>query len=152
MQAIAGDLALAKSPVSDTDLQLYILNHLGEDYRSIISALRVRNSATTMLEFSQILTDHERSLKDSDDGTSTLIPTAHVTQRRSPSSGDTTRRNSPSLLAQRTTSQNGFCGSTGSTSRTPHTGGQGRSSIICNFCNFAGHIFRDCRKLARFLR
>ncbi|CAH9079400.1 unnamed protein product [Cuscuta epithymum] len=151
MQEIAGDLALAKNPVSDTDLQIFILNQLGDDYRSIISALRVRNTPTSMLELSEILTDHERLLKDSEDDGPSFLPTANITQSQ-PSSGSALSdfRKRDHLSGHRSNSgHRPTQSSSGSVSPVPAAG---RSRAVCRFCNFSGHVVKDCRKLARFLR
>ncbi|CAH9088919.1 unnamed protein product [Cuscuta epithymum] len=156
MQAIAGELALAQCPVSDTDLHLSILNQLGDDYRPIISALRVRNTATSMLELSNILTDHERLLKESEEATSTLLATANITQRHTPegfSAAASRPREAPFPGGSRSTYSKGGQRGPLPSHGPPRSGSTtGRSTPICRFCNFAGHVVKDCRKLARFLR
>ncbi|XP_019157460.1 PREDICTED: uncharacterized protein LOC109154032 [Ipomoea nil] len=67
MRAIADDLALAQCPVSDDDLIVYILTQLGEDYNSIISAIRVHEKPMSFGELPEVLTDHERQLKGVDE-------------------------------------------------------------------------------------
>lgn len=42
MRTIADDLALAQSPVTEEDLVIHIFMQLGEEYNSIVAALRVR--------------------------------------------------------------------------------------------------------------
>lgn len=42
MRAIADDLALAQSPVTEEDLVVHIFTQLGDEYNSIVAALRVR--------------------------------------------------------------------------------------------------------------
>ncbi|KAL4386650.1 hypothetical protein GQ457_09G016180 [Hibiscus cannabinus] len=59
------DIALANCHVSNADLLISIVNQLGDDYHPIVITLRVRNTPTTMLELSEILTDHERLLQES---------------------------------------------------------------------------------------
>ncbi|XP_019172464.1 PREDICTED: uncharacterized protein LOC109167849 [Ipomoea nil] len=83
MRAIADDLALAQCPVSDEDLLVYILTQLGEEYNSIISAVRVREKPLSLGELADVLTDYERQLKDADDSRQLLLATANATQRTS---------------------------------------------------------------------
>ncbi|KAI3498877.1 hypothetical protein L1887_34663 [Cichorium endivia] len=41
MRAIADDLALAQSPISEEDLMIHILTQLGDEYNSIAVALKL---------------------------------------------------------------------------------------------------------------
>ncbi|CAH9110967.1 unnamed protein product [Cuscuta europaea] len=50
MYAIAEDVALAQSPISNEDLVISILNGLGPDYSDLTSAIRVRTTALPMVE------------------------------------------------------------------------------------------------------
>lgn len=83
MRSITDDLALAQSLVSDEDLVVYILTQLGEEYNSIISAVRIRENPISLGELGDVLTDHERQLKEADDARHTLVATANVAQRTS---------------------------------------------------------------------
>ncbi|CAH9121857.1 unnamed protein product [Cuscuta epithymum] len=148
MQQIASDLALAKSPVSDADLLISIVNQLGDSYQSIVSALRVRNTPTTMLELSGILEDHERLLHSSEEAAHSLLATAHATVRQpsyvpAPASPRDSQVNGRGHGAYSRSSSRG-----GSSSSRSH----GRQGPICRFCQIPGHVVRECRKLARFLR
>lgn len=62
-RATADELALVGNPVSDDDLVLHILTGLGDDYKSIQDALKVRESSISFGELHDILTDCERNLK-----------------------------------------------------------------------------------------
>ncbi|CAH9057854.1 unnamed protein product, partial [Cuscuta europaea] len=105
-----------------------------------------------MIELSQILTDHERFLQASDEpSASSLIPTANATQRYTPHGSfatDARKRDSTPHGGYR--SRSSQQSSAGSRPSTPNT--SSRASPICRFCNFQGHVVKDCRKLARFLR
>ncbi|CAH9146791.1 unnamed protein product [Cuscuta epithymum] len=153
MQQIASELALAQNPVSDTEFQISILNQSGEDYRPIISAIRIRNTPMSMIELSDILTDHERFLQASEDAVASLIPTANNTQRylsHGSSQSDSRKREISSSNGHRArSSQRSSSTTNGYSSQSSSTG---RSTPICRFCNFPGHVVKDCRKLARFLR
>ncbi|XP_019190776.1 PREDICTED: uncharacterized protein LOC109185249 [Ipomoea nil] len=46
MTSISDDLALAQSPVSEEDLVVHIFTHLGDEYNSIVAALRRRYTDT----------------------------------------------------------------------------------------------------------
>lgn len=62
-RATADELALVGHPVSDDDLVLHILTGLGDDYKSIRDALKVRESCLSFGELHDMLTDCERGLK-----------------------------------------------------------------------------------------
>ncbi|XP_019161404.1 PREDICTED: uncharacterized protein LOC109158039 [Ipomoea nil] len=85
MRAIADDLALAQCPVTDENLVVYVLTQLGDEYNSIISAVRVRETPVSWGELADILTDHERQLKVAVDTRQSLLATANATQRASSS-------------------------------------------------------------------
>ncbi|XP_019164601.1 PREDICTED: uncharacterized protein LOC109160809 [Ipomoea nil] len=53
--------------MSEEDLLVYILTQLGEGYNSIISTVRVREKPLSLGELVDVLTDHERQLKDADE-------------------------------------------------------------------------------------
>ncbi|XP_019183627.1 PREDICTED: uncharacterized protein LOC109178446 [Ipomoea nil] len=143
MRAIADDLALAQCPVSEEDLLVYILTQLGEEYNSIISAIRIREKRLSLGELADVLTDHERQLKDADDSRQ-LLATADATQRTS------SLRNNRQLNFNRNarTNTNNY----GANRLTWQQGGTNRPTVSCKFCNFAGHETKVCRKLARFLK
>ncbi|KAL6538966.1 hypothetical protein OROMI_025292 [Orobanche minor] len=78
MTDIADSLALAGHPVSETDLVSSVITQLGDEYQSVYSALRVRESAITMADLADILQDIERLLTTST-AAPPLIPTAQHT-------------------------------------------------------------------------
>ncbi|XP_019160764.1 PREDICTED: uncharacterized protein LOC109157319 [Ipomoea nil] len=131
MRAIADDLALAQCPVTDEDLVVYVLTQLGEEYNSIISAVRVRETPISWGELVDILTDHERQLKVADDTRQSLLATANATQRTS-SSWNNQQSNYGRKYHNDTANS--------STNRTSwQQWGTHRPTVICKFCNFAGH-------------
>ncbi|XP_019163068.1 PREDICTED: probable LRR receptor-like serine/threonine-protein kinase At3g47570 [Ipomoea nil] len=83
MRSIADELALAQCPVSDEDLVVYVLTQLGEEYNSIMSAVRICEIPISLGELADILTDHERQLKDADDARQSLMASANITQHGS---------------------------------------------------------------------
>ncbi|XP_019197200.1 PREDICTED: uncharacterized protein LOC109191084 [Ipomoea nil] len=83
MRSIADELALAQCPVSDEDLVVYVLTQLGEEYNSIMSAVRIRETPISLGELADIRTDHERQLKEADDARQSLMASANITQRGS---------------------------------------------------------------------
>jgi len=139
MQSIADDLALAQSPISEEDLVVHIIMQLGDEYNPIVSALRVRESAISLSALRDILTDHERLLKDNDAAQQGLIATANFTHRQQ-SHG----RSSPGSFARR-----------GNNSARRGRGaayGNNMRQLVCKFCDIPGYETRHCRKLVRFLR
>ncbi|XP_019197199.1 PREDICTED: uncharacterized protein LOC109191079 [Ipomoea nil] len=143
MRAIADDLALAQSPVTEEDLVVHIFTQLGDEYNYIVTALRVRTDTVSYGEFHDVLTDYERILRDNETVAQVHMPTANATQRRF---------NSPHG-AQSQNNRRGRGGSTmsnGQQYQTKNTGN--RSATFCNYCEYPGHDTKFCRKLAKFLR
>ncbi|XP_019177747.1 PREDICTED: uncharacterized protein LOC109172952 [Ipomoea nil] len=81
MRSIADDLALAQCPISDEDMVVYILTQLGDEYSSIVSAVRIRDKPISLGELADALTDHERQLAEVDDARQSLLATANAYQR-----------------------------------------------------------------------
>ncbi|XP_019167693.1 PREDICTED: uncharacterized protein LOC109163407 [Ipomoea nil] len=144
MRAIADDLALAQCPVTDEDLIVYVLTQLGEEYNSIISAVRVRETPISWGELADILTDHERQLKVADDTRQSLLAIANATQWTSSS-----RNNQQSNYGRK---YHNNTASSGPNRMSWQQWGTNRPTVICKFCNLAGHESKVRRKLARFLR
>ncbi|XP_019189255.1 PREDICTED: uncharacterized protein LOC109183646 [Ipomoea nil] len=142
MRAITDDLALAQCLVSDEDLTFYVLTQLGEDYNSITSAIRVREKPLSFGELADVLTDHERQLKNADALRQSFLTTANVTQRTS----SPLQRNHQSNTNRRARNNNNHYGS------NRQQGEHNRSGIVCKFCYLTGHETRVCHKLARFLK
>ncbi|KAJ8425443.1 hypothetical protein Cgig2_032243 [Carnegiea gigantea] len=132
MRSIANELALIQNPVSEEDLVVHVLNQVGDDYDSIASAALLRPTAISFNELGDILTDHERKLKSSDEAKSTIIATANYTQSRSISKSHVPHRDS----------RRGRHNGSGDTRSD-------RPQSACHFCNIPGHDVKDCRKLAR---
>ena len=63
MRSIADELALAQAPVADDDLIIFILNGLGMEFREISTAIRARESAISLEELHDKLTDFESVIK-----------------------------------------------------------------------------------------
>ncbi|XP_019149860.1 PREDICTED: uncharacterized protein LOC109146662 [Ipomoea nil] len=66
MRAIADDLALAQSPISE---EYHIFTQLGDEFNSIVAALRVRTEVISYGELPDVFTDYERLLKDNEAAT-----------------------------------------------------------------------------------
>ncbi|GFP89753.1 hypothetical protein PHJA_001119100 [Phtheirospermum japonicum] len=81
MRAIADDLALAQSPISEEDLVVHVITQLGDEFNSIVAALRVRETPIAFSELSNILTDFERMMKENEAVHQSLLATANVTQK-----------------------------------------------------------------------
>ncbi|XP_019182043.1 PREDICTED: uncharacterized protein LOC109177188 [Ipomoea nil] len=149
MRKISDALAAAQSPVSENDLITYVLNQLGDDYGSIVPAIRVQKSGLTYGDLNNILSDHERALKQFEEQRQSLLVAANVTQKHNSST-----YNRDAMQNNRDTSQNRGQGNyrykRGNGNRS-NNGGY-RQNLICCFCNFQGHETKFCRKLARFLR
>ncbi|XP_019173830.1 PREDICTED: uncharacterized protein LOC109169404 [Ipomoea nil] len=88
MRAIADDLALAQSPVSEEDLVVHIFTQLGDEYNPIVSALRVRTETISFSELHDVLTDFEGLMKDNEAASHIHMLVANATQRRYNGSAD----------------------------------------------------------------
>ncbi|KAJ0545685.1 putative RNA-directed DNA polymerase [Helianthus annuus] len=146
MKSIADELALVQHPVKDEDLMVHILCQLGEEYKNVAQSLRLLNSKLTFPELFEKLVDIERELHQTTVA-SPLMATANFTQRHT--------RNGSRSASDRRNMQGNFNNkpfrnqwSNGSNSGNRDT----RTNVYCQYCNFAGHEAKDCRKLARFLR
>ncbi|XP_019199624.1 PREDICTED: uncharacterized protein LOC109193237 [Ipomoea nil] len=145
MRSIADELALAQCPVSDEDIVVYVLTQLGDEYKSIMSVVRIRETPISLGELADILTDHERQLKEADDAHQSLMTSANITQRGSFGS----RNQQPASIRRFRNNNNN-----GTANNRPNSpqGRTNRMGVVCKFCNFAGNETRVCRKLARFLK
>ncbi|VFQ66546.1 unnamed protein product [Cuscuta campestris] len=144
MRSIANELALIQNPISEQDLVVHVLNQVGDEYDAIASAALLRPTSIAFTELGDILKDHERKLKTSDDAKSTLVATANYTQHRTSGRSSPVRRDAPSA-------------SSSHYRRGRQAGGGGarftrQQSTNCHFCDIPGHDVKECRKLTRFLR
>ncbi|VFQ94302.1 unnamed protein product [Cuscuta campestris] len=147
MTEIAGELALADSPVSDEDLAVHIMSQLGDEYSTIYQSLRGRNDCVSIEELTTILEDYERHLREHASATADLVPTANHTQRaRSDRHGDRGDRGGMFNRA------GGFGQSRGGHHARGSSLGGNRGGLYCRFCDLPSHDTRFCRKLQRFLR
>ena len=82
MRSIADNLALAQSPVSEEDLMVHILSQLGDDYRTIAAAIKVRENPISYSELFDKLTDYERALTDTPSTLESIPTTVNYTARQ----------------------------------------------------------------------
>ncbi|KAJ0881784.1 hypothetical protein HanRHA438_Chr10g0477941 [Helianthus annuus] len=82
MKSIADDLALAQKPVDEDDLIVHIIAHLGDDYKPVTAAVKMRDTSISFSDLFEKLVDHERSLQEAQPATP-LLTTVNNTQRRS---------------------------------------------------------------------
>ncbi|RAL42831.1 hypothetical protein DM860_009338 [Cuscuta australis] len=147
MTEIAGELALADSPVSDEDLAVHIMSQLGDEYSTIYQSLRGHNDCVSIEELTAILEDCERHLREHASATADLVPTANHTQRaRSDRHGDRGDRGGVFHWA------GGFGQSRGGHHVCGSSLGGNRGGRYCRFCDLASHDTWFFRKLQRFLR
>ncbi|VFQ94841.1 unnamed protein product [Cuscuta campestris] len=143
MTEIAGELALAYSPVSDEDLAVHIMSQLGDEYSTIYQSLRGRNDCVSIEELTTILEDCERHLHERHSATADLVPTANHAQRARSDRGD--RGGAPHRAGGFGQTRGGHHGR-----GSPPSGNRG--GRYCRFCDLASHDTRFCRKLQRFLK
>ena len=156
MRSIADDLALAQSPVTDEDLMIHIINQLGDDFKTVVAAIKVQENPITYSELYDKLVDFERLLKE------TTIPpfdvvTANYTHTSRNGSTPLNRSMYPLTSNPRSHhgSRQGSRNSRPQWSKSPnsYTGNRNtRSNSHCQFCSIDGHDTKECRKLSRFLR
>ncbi|KAD4585815.1 hypothetical protein E3N88_23416 [Mikania micrantha] len=147
MKSIADALALVQNPVTDEDLMVHILCQLGDDFKTIATSLRLLESKITFPELFEKLLDYERELSHMVVPPQPTMTTANYTQRQ-------TRSNFRHAPDHRITHRNSNTKATRPQWSTNSNGGtrENRSNLYCQYCHFAGHEAKECRKLARFLR
>nr|KAJ0205138.1 hypothetical protein LSAT_V11C500274710 [Lactuca sativa] len=145
MRAIADDLALGQSPITEEDLLVHILSQLGDECGTIVAAIKVRETPLSYSELFDKLSDFERALKVHTASSDPVITTVDYTSRQSnrsqrgPNNCFSNQQSSPTKRNQ--------WSSLGSGGSRPN-----KNNLFCQFCNFPGHMTRDCRKLSRLLR
>ncbi|GJX20824.1 putative RNA-directed DNA polymerase [Tanacetum coccineum] len=148
MKSIADELALVQNLVKDEDLMVHILCQLGDEFKNVAQSLRLLDSKITFPELFEKLVDFERELQQTTVNPP-LMATANFTQKQS-------RNNTRSAPDRRNMQSN----SNPRPSRNQWSNGPNfnngnrdtRTNTYCQFCNFAGHEAKECRKLARLLR
>lgn len=149
MKSIADDPALAQSDTTDEDLTMKILSNLGDDYKSIIAVIKIRETPMSYPELFDKLVDYERSLKEAE--TAPAIATVNYTQRHPASRTQTRSFNDP-----RFSRSNNMQPKPNRSQWSPNyqSGGTrtNRNPTYCHYCNIPGHETKDCRKLAQFLK
>lgn len=153
MQSISDALALAQSPIDEEELQVHILNQLGDEFNPIVAAIRVRETPLSFPELFDMLVDYEQQLQEKAPVPTPVIATAHYTHRQSGrhsrSTADSASRSSRSGPSGQPRSNRGNW----SNNNTQYGGNRSsRSTTFCQFCSIPGHDTRDCRKLSRFLK
>lgn len=81
MRAIADELALTQNPICDEDLIVHIIAQLGDEYKPIVAAIKVRESAISFNDLFEKLTDFEREFKEKEQAAIPAIATVNYTQR-----------------------------------------------------------------------
>ncbi|GFP97350.1 retrovirus-related pol polyprotein from transposon tnt 1-94 [Phtheirospermum japonicum] len=151
MRAIADDLALAQSPISEEDLVVHVITQLGDEFNSIVAALRVHETPIAFSELSNILTDFERMMKENDAVHQSLLATANVTQKHTFKHQNSDRQfHTPGDQGWSSNFRRPRGGQSNNYNR--HASNGNRSGHVCQYCNYPGHQVRTCRKLARFLK
>ncbi|KAL8093834.1 hypothetical protein AgCh_035639 [Apium graveolens] len=79
IKATADELSRVGQSISDDDLVLHTLAGLGDDYKELAAAIKVRESPMSFAEIHEKIIDHERSLKKTT--TEPTIVTANYVQR-----------------------------------------------------------------------
>ncbi|KAD6454563.1 hypothetical protein E3N88_09269 [Mikania micrantha] len=80
MKSIADELALAQKPVDEDDLVIHIITHLGDDYKQVTTAVKMRDTPVTFSDLFEKLVDHERTRLET--RTSIPLTTVNITQKQ----------------------------------------------------------------------
>nr|GEX74705.1 hypothetical protein [Tanacetum cinerariifolium] len=148
MKSIADKLALVQNPMKDEDLMVHILCQLGDEFKNVAQSLRLLDLKITFPELFEKLVDFEKELQQTIVNPP-LMATANFTQKQS--------RNNTRSAPDRRNMQINF---NPRPSRNQWSNGHNfnngnrdtRTNTYRQYCNFAGHEAKECRKLARFLR
>lgn len=139
---------------------VHILSQLGDDYSTIVAAIKVRDTSLSYSELFDRLTDFERALKETSLSSDSIPAIVNYTSRNSGFQNKSNNNNnsgshnnyynrnnrSPPSYQSRGAPQSQWNNHNTSGTRS------NRSNKFCHFCNIPGHTTKDCRKLARFLR
>ncbi|KAD3066422.1 hypothetical protein E3N88_34302 [Mikania micrantha] len=155
MKAIADELALAQKPVDEDDLIVHIITHLGDDYKQVTAAVKMRDTPITFSDLFEKLVDHERTLLEAKPVIT--LTTVNNTQRQGPrfsysrSQSDGRHYSEPrsSYRTHNFGPRSGRPQQNNSSSLGYRTN---KHHLFCHFCNIAGHDTKECRKLTRFLQ
>ncbi|GJV96906.1 retrovirus-related pol polyprotein from transposon RE1 [Tanacetum coccineum] len=147
MRSIAYELALTQNPISEEDLVVHIITQLGDEYNSIVAAIKVHESPITYAELFEKLTDFERMIKEKDSASLPVIPTINATHRQN-SKAPQFQKSFQAYNSNDQKSRGGY----GDRSYRPWQSQNGIRSYLadlsCQFCEITGHATSDCRKLA----
>jgi gag-polypeptide of LTR copia-type len=165
IQSIADQLRSIGTNVSDHDLVLYTLQGLGSEYESFVTALSMRSTYPSMIEFSALLLAHEARLLTNlrSASTTSVHLTTNTTKSNSPSINSTayyTTLTPQSLAQYQPNSNSNYHG--GGRGHSNYRGrGRGRynyqystqysgqnsftqTQALCHICNKKGHGALDC--------
>ncbi|KAL4566494.1 hypothetical protein LXL04_030610 [Taraxacum kok-saghyz] len=82
MRTIDDELALAQSPVTEEDLLVHILSQLGDEFGTIVAAIKVHETPLSYSELFEKLADFERALKEQAVPSEPMLTTANYTARQ----------------------------------------------------------------------
>ncbi|KAJ0533609.1 putative RNA-directed DNA polymerase [Helianthus annuus] len=80
MKAIADELPFAQKPVDDDDLIVHVITDLGDDYKQVTAAVKIRDNPISFSDLFEKLVDHERTMLE--EKPPALISTVNRTQRQ----------------------------------------------------------------------
>ena len=154
IRSTADELALAGHPISDDDLVLHVLAGLGDDYKDIGAAIKIRESPMTFGELHEKLSDCERGLQSK--YPEPIVVTANFTQKGYPSHRGTnsqqyTNRSITNSYQQNRNHANRYQNNWGNRGHQSNTSNN-RSNNYCHFCQRPNHSTKACRQLAKFLK
>lgn len=142
MKSLAHDLALARRPLSEVDLVLFVLGGLGSEYESVVVNLTSEDSLT-LPEAQFMLQNQESRLKALDSSISSDTPShasAYLAHRHALS-------HTPNAVGQSThtsRSRSSWSGPRGRGSCGCGGGFSSSSKLLFQICGKAGHLALKC--------
>lgn len=142
LRSISFEFAKINCPVSDDDLVIYALNDIGHEYKEIATAICARETYVSFEALLEKFTDYEEALKNQETNSDISIPFAYFAESQTQHNGS---KQSAMLNSQ--LYQNHVPSRHASNTRRFSFNNQNSNKVICQYCNKAGHIAKNCFKI-----
>lgn len=145
MCSIADDLALAHSPVTEEDLMVHVLSQLGDQYSTIVAAIKIHETPLLYHELFDKLLDFERALKEATSTSDSLLTIVNhtSTQQRHPTYRPNSDSNNSASRPVRFSNNNYQHGGNHTQSGGQQHNNSVHNTTFCQFCNIHGHTTRS---------
>ncbi|XP_074362603.1 uncharacterized protein LOC141702915 [Apium graveolens] len=154
VRTITDELAVAGSPVSNSELVVKILGGLGSEYNNIGATIRARENPISYKELSGLLQDQEICLTNDETKNHTTPVTITVAQREPSNRPSQATFNKPRYVRRQQNSTHwrnlSAVNNTGrpwrnSNTSFPSDASRNTNRIRCQLCEKPGHIAKVCR-------